>query len=217
MSPTITHRQRLEACLSNQTPDCVPVALWRHFPVDDQTPEGLARATLDYQNFFDFDLVKVTPASSFSIKDWGSEDVWEGHTEGTRQYTRRMVQQPQDWEQLQPLDPQKASHLSAQLECLRLIRRGLGPETPLLQTIFSPLAQAKNLVGGDRLIVHIRQNPEAVHAGLRTIQETTLQFLEAASKTGISGIFYAVQQATMARHKIASIFDSRTPLHERLC
>ena len=60
----ISHRQRLETCLSGDTPDRTPVALWRHFQVDDFTPVGLARATLAFQYSFDFDLVKVTPASS---------------------------------------------------------------------------------------------------------------------------------------------------------
>jgi uroporphyrinogen decarboxylase len=64
-----------------------------------------------------------------------------------------------------------------------------------VQTIFSPLAQAKNLVGPANLIAHLRQWPEAVHTGLRTITETTLRFLNEACKTGIAGIFYAVQHA----------------------
>jgi hypothetical protein len=36
----LNHRARLEACLTGQIPDRAPVALWRHFPVDDQTPTG---------------------------------------------------------------------------------------------------------------------------------------------------------------------------------
>ena len=42
---------------------------------------------------------------------------------------------------------------------------------PVLQTIFSPLAQAKNLAGGETLLVHMRQYPEAVLEGLQTITE----------------------------------------------
>jgi uroporphyrinogen decarboxylase len=191
-----TPRERIEACLKNDSAlDRPPVALWRHFPMDDQSPERLAAATLDFQHHYDFDLVKVTPASSFSIKDWGAEDAWEGHTEGTRRYTKRFVQKPQDWECLPVLDPRKAAHLSGQLTCLRLVKAGLDPETPLLQTIFSPLAQAKNLAGGDVLIAHLRQYPEAVLKGLGTIAETTRRFVEACLETGIDGVFYAVQHA----------------------
>ena len=76
----ITHRERLEACLSEATLDRVPIALWRHFPVDDQTPEALARAVIAFQRRYEFDLVKVTPASSFCVKDWGAQDEWRGAT-----------------------------------------------------------------------------------------------------------------------------------------
>ena len=192
---TLTHRQRLQACLADSTAlDRPPVALWRHFPVDDQDPETLAAATLAFQHHYDFDLVKVTPASSFSIKDWGAEDVWEGHTEGTRRYTKRVVENPQDWERLPVLSP-SSPHLARQLACLRDIHAGLPPETPLLQTIFSPLAQAKNLAGGERLVSHLRQHPEAVLKGLETIAETTRRFVEACMNIGIDGVFYAVQHA----------------------
>ncbi len=192
---TLTHRERLQACLTNDISlDRPPVALWRHFPVDDQTPETLAAATLDFQRHYDFDLVKVTPASSFSIKDWGAEDIWEGHTEGTRRYTRRVIEKPQDWEHLPVLSP-SSPHLARQLACLHYIRSDLAPETPLLQTIFSPLAQAKNLAGGERLLVHLRRQPESVLKGLETIAETTRRFVEACMKIGLDGVFYAVQHA----------------------
>ena len=174
--------------------DRPPVTLWRHFPVDDQSPERLAKATLHFQSVYDFDLVKVTPASSFSIRDWGAEDEWRGHTEGTRQYTKRVISDPRDWERLPVLDA-SAPHLAGQLACLRFIRAGLDSETPLLQTVFSPLAMAKNLAGNDTLIAHIRLYPEAVLKGLATIAETTRRFMEACLDTGIDGVFYAIQHA----------------------
>jgi len=149
---------------------------------------------LNFQRTYDFDLVKVTPASSFCAKDWGVEDEWMGDTEGTRRYTKRIIHDPHDWEKLPTLDP-TASHLAGQLDCLRFIRTELGPDTPLLQTIFSPLAQAKNLADNDTLITHLRLYPEAVRKGLATIAETTRRFVEACLDTGIDGIFYAIQHA----------------------
>lgn len=189
-----THKERIQACLNRETIDHPPVALWRHFPVDDQDPRLLADATLNFQRAYEFDLVKVTPASSFCLKDWGVEDQWTGQTEGTRVYTKRVIQDPRDWENLTILDP-SAPHLAGQLDCLRYIRAELGPDTPLLQTVFSPLAQAKNLAGNDVLIAHLRLYPEAVMKGLATIAETTRQFVEACLATDIDGVFYAIQHA----------------------
>lgn len=189
-----THRERILASIKGEIIDRPPVALWRHFPVDDQSPETLAAATLHYQQNYDFDIVKVTPASSFSLKDWGVDDEWVGDTEGTRRYIKRVIADPRDWEALPVLEP-ASLHLAAQLECLRLIRASLSADTPLLQTIFSPLAQAKNLAGNDLLMEHLRHHPSSVMKGLKTIAETTRLFIEAARATGIDGIFYAVQHA----------------------
>lgn len=190
----ITHRARIEKCLNGDAPDKTPIALWRHFPVDDQTPDGLARAIIEFQQIYDFDVVKVTPASSYCLKDWGVEDEWQGNTEGTRQYVRKVINSPEEWLNLPVLDPYKGA-LGNQISCLKIICNELGPDVPVLQTIFNPLAQAKNLVGGDTLLVHLRQYPEAVLEGLKAIAESTSRFIEAANKTGISGIFYAVQHA----------------------
>lgn len=189
----MTHIERMRACLEGQPTDRPPVALWRHFPVDDQEPGALAAAHIFFQKTYDFDLLKMTPASSFSVKDWGVEDAWEGNTEGTRTYTRHIIQQPGDWERLRALDA-RASHLMAQVQCLKEIKGALGSEVPLLQTVFSPLSQAKHLAGEGTLLLHLRQFPEAVERGLQVIAETTGRFIEEAGGY-VDGVFYAVQHA----------------------
>lgn len=193
-SSTISHRERLQATLAGQMPDRTPLALWRHFPVDDQTPAGLAAAAAAFQHAYDFDLIKVTPASSFCLKDWGVTDRWAGNPEGTREYTGRAIHSPQDWEKLAVLEPTQG-YLGQQLTSLNLLTSEFRPATPVIQTIFSPMAQAKNLVGGDTLIIHLRRYPEALHKGLEAITQTTLRFIEAARQTGIDGVFYAIQHA----------------------
>jgi uroporphyrinogen decarboxylase len=189
-----THKERIQACLSGEVPDRTPIALWRHFPVDDQNPESLAASTLHFQSTYDFDIVKVTPASSFAVIDWGVDDQWMGDAEGSRRYTKRVIHKPEDWEKLKPLDP-TSPHLAGQLYCLRLLKKNLPAETPIIQTIFNPLSQAKNLAGNETLLAHLQKHPEAVMKGLDAIAKTTTRFIEAARETGIDGIFYAVQHA----------------------
>lgn len=189
-----THRERIQACLNGEKTDKTPIAFWRHFPEEDQNPETLATATIKFQQTYGFDIVKVTPASSFAVKDWGAEDEWQNNPEGSRAYTKRVIQKPQDWETLKVLDP-STPHLTAQLQCLKLVREGIGAETPMLQTIFNPMSQAKNLAGNDLLLEHIKKHPNAVMKGLETITKTTVKFIEAAREIGIDGIFYAMQHA----------------------
>lgn len=188
-------RERLEAAIAGEQADRPPVAFWRHFPVDDQDPTQLARAIADFQERFDFDFVKVTPASSFCLKDWGARDRWEGATEGTRTYTHRVIEAPEDWTQLAPLDP-TAGHLGQQLRCLDELRERLGPDTPIVQTVFSPLSQAKNLAGRARLFEHLHRAPDQVDKGLESITDTVVAFVAAVMERAVDGIFYAVQHAS---------------------
>ena len=190
-----THRERIQSCIQNERTDRTPIALWRHFPHEDQNPKSLAKATLEFQQTYDFDIVKVTPASSFMVKDWGVEDEWQNNPEGSRTYTKHVIQTPQDWETLKPLDPLTSAHLSGQLACLRLIKQNLAPETPLIQTVFNPLSQAKYLAGNNLLLEHIQKYPEAVMKGLETITQTTVKFIEAVNDIGVDGVFYAIQHA----------------------
>jgi uroporphyrinogen decarboxylase len=148
-----------------------------------------------FQRQYDFDFIKVTPASSFCVRDWGVVDTWLGNREGTREYVRHPIQNPEDWHSLPVLDPEDGA-LGAQLHCLELIHQSVGDEVPYIQTVFNGLSQAKNLVGKGSLAAHLREHPEAVKAGLAAITETTVGFIQAARMRGISGLFFAVQHAS---------------------
>jgi uroporphyrinogen decarboxylase len=194
MTTTMTKRQRLEATFAGKAVDRPAVALWRHWPVDDQTSDNLARATLDFQRIYDFDFIKVTPSSNYCLADFGAETYWEGNQEGTRSWGPRLVQSPEDWTKLQPLDPHQGL-LGEVIKANSAIGQSVGEEVPFIQTIFNPLSQAKNLAR-ERLLSDIRQHPAAVKAGLATITESILRFVDALKPTGAAGIFLAVQHAT---------------------
>ena len=192
-----TKRERLQAAIEGEVADRPAVALWRHFPLDDQDPKALAEATAAFQRDYDFDFIKVTPASSFCLRDWGVEDEWRGSTEGTRDYTRRVIREIRDWSKLRVLDTESGA-LSDQLRCLDFLRQEVGSEVPIIQTIFSPLAQAKNLAGQTTLVDHLHRDPELVEIGLDTITQSVLAFIDSARSLDIDGIFYAVQHASYA-------------------
>jgi len=192
---SLSKRERLGKAIQGEAVDRVPVALWRHWPGDDQRATDLADATIAFQRRWDFDFVKVTPASSFCIIDYGVQDRWVGSLEGTREYVRRAVHRTLDWTELRVLAPDKGA-LGRQLEVLRLLNDAFHDDVPFIQTIFSPLAQAKNIAGKERLIEHMRTAPDRLKTGLNTITESTLRFIDAMRKSGVSGIFYAIQHAS---------------------
>ncbi len=215
MKARMTRRERLLATVAGEPTDRVAVALWRHFPGDDQRPADLAAATLTWQAQYDWDFIKVSPASSFCLVDWGIVTRFGGGDEGTREYINTVIHTPEDWERLPLLDPQ-AGALAAQLHCLELIRDGVGTEVPFIQTIFSPLAQARRLAGPDQLVVQMRQYPAAVHAGLETITRSTIAFVEACKAKGIAGIYYAIQWASYSVLSPAEYREFGEPYDRRI-
>ncbi len=192
--PIMKHSDRINRSIAGEPIDRTPVALWRHFPVEDQDASLLAKAVVRFQETYDFDLVKITPASSFCVKDWGVRDEWKGNPEGTREFVHQVITEPRDWSSIRPLSVSKGA-LADQLECIRLVKSALPPGTPILQTIFSPLSQAKNLVGRDKLVTHLRLWPAEVKIALEIIKETTINFINSCKTHGIDGIFFAVQHA----------------------
>ena len=195
MTQKLTHRERMERVISGEKPDRIPISFWRHFPVDDQTPEGLAKAVIGFQKHYDFDFVKVTPSSSFCLYDWGARDFWRGNSEGTRDYLEPVICSADDFGKITVLDPTKGK-LNEQLNCLALISETLPESTPFIQTVFSPLAQLKNLVGKINIGYFIRCFPSEALTLLKNISETTIRFIEECKKRNIDGVFYAIQQAT---------------------
>lgn len=189
------HREIIEKTLSGENTDGLPVAFWKHFPVDDQYPETLAKSTLEFQNIFDFDFLKITPSSSFCLKDWGAKDIWQGNVEGTRDYLGPVIKKPQDWLKLKSLNPLDG-FLGKQIECIKLVITNSDKHTPIIQTVFNPLSQAKNLAGRNNLFYHMRKYPEHLHHGLSVIKESTARVIEACSTLGVDGVFYAVQHAS---------------------
>lgn len=191
---SMSKRARLEATFAGEAVDRPPVALWRHWPVDDQRGPELARATLTFQQNYDFDFIKVTPNNNYCVAGYGAQSTWIGNEEGTYVWGPRVIREPEDWTLLRPLEPDEGL-MGEVLEANRLIGQAVDGDVPFICTIFNPLTQAKNLAG-DRLVAHLRQSPDAVKAGLAVITESMLRFIDALQETGAAGIFLAVQHAS---------------------
>jgi uroporphyrinogen decarboxylase len=189
----MTHRERIVATLAGGEVDRPAISLWRHFGGIDMTSEGLADAMIGFQAAFDFDFVKFMPTGTYTIIDWGAETAWEPNDTGIRTVKRLPVRAPEDWARLTDLDT-SADVLGMVNDALSATVRAIGRDTPVLQTIFSPLSTARKL-GGSATLAHMRQDPEAFAIGLATIERVTARLVSDAIERG-ADIFYAVQSGS---------------------
>jgi len=190
----VTKRERVYAAIDGKPVDRPPVALWRHFPTDDHKADALAQAHAAFQKAYDWDFLKITPASSFYGDDWGLKASYRPNREGTRHYTDRPVKKETDWPKLKRLDVTTGSH-GRELHAIRALRKML-PDDILLASVFSPLTIARTLAGETALLRYLRDSIDEMHEGLDVIAEATAKFSEECLVAGADGIFLATQCAS---------------------
>lgn len=191
-------RERLETILAGEVADRVPVAVWRPFPGDDQRSADFAQCIIDYQVQFDWDFIQIIPADNTLVIDYGVQDEWQGAADGSRVVLRSPIRRSLDWTELRPLDPLRGE-MAKQLECLRLVQRRFGADVPILFTIYSPMAQARRLVGDAAFVRYLRQRSDRVRTSLNILLESTLRFIEQLATLEISGIVYVIEHADYDR------------------
>jgi uroporphyrinogen decarboxylase len=193
-SGQMTKVERLRATLAGQETDRSPISFWHHFPGQDRTVSDLVGATLEFQERFDLDLIKLMPTGMFSIADYGAIITPRDDDMGTTQVAQTPIASPNDWARL-PVARADQGELAAQVEVVRRIRAALGADVPLIQTVFSPLTMAHKLAG-DVFFDHLRTAEELVQQGLERFAEDCVSYGRACLDAGADGFFFATQDAS---------------------
>ena len=187
----MSKRERVRAALQGNPVDRPPISFWRHFLEKETSAAGLAEAMLGFQRTYDWDFMKVNPRACYHAEPWGCRFQFSGQPHIGPKLIEAAIKSPDDWRRIKPLLP-TSSAFGEQLEALRLIRDGLHGEVPFIETIFTPLSVAGQLVGSDDVMrEHLRQYPEQVHEALQAITLTFERFAKACLDVGVDGLFYA--------------------------
>lgn len=191
----MNHWDRLQEQLRGNAPDCLPIALWRHWPDVDDDPRALAMATMRWQRRYDFDLVRYMPSSTVSAEHWGAGVAYRANVYGTKAVERHAVTAPEQWRSLRPAGN---ASLAACNDGVKQVADALGGTVPLLQTVTSPLLTAWELAG-DALFDHMQLAPDAVESALAGIAEESAAFAVEAIRSGACGIALVVDRAVANR------------------
>ncbi len=196
----MTRKERIKAALAGKQVDRVPIALWRHWPVDDQDAELLAERALEFQQKYDWDLIKIPPSSTYCIDDYGARHEYRAVRSGNwllgeRNYVERVIKRIEDWDLIKPLDVRTGTYGQI-LRCLRIVIERRDPNTPVIQTIFNPIGMARFLAGDEAYLVHLRRDPKRLERALTALTETCANFARASIAKGADGIFLSTAAAS---------------------
>lgn len=190
----MTPRERIQRLIAGEPVDRPAVSVWRHFYHRETTAEGLSSAMLEFQRQYNWDFMKINPRASYHMEDWGNQLRWSTEEFKKHEKTKFAVENVTDWDKIQSL-PVNAPVLSELLESIAQIRKGVGPDLPLLMTVFTPLSIAGDLVKDDQtLLDHIAEDRARVIGALERITETFCRYVAELRNAGADGLFYATTQ-----------------------
>lgn len=189
------YRELLQSCLSGEVLSVSPVSAWRHKPQLDQTIEGFAKATVAEQRLFDFDFVKLTPASTWQSIDNGLVDCWNHDYLGRREIVKHNITQYSDWACI-PTRNVWQGFTGNVLQAAKLTKALLPAQVPLLVTVFNPFFQAVQQSSLPLLLQTQQAAPAFLAEGLNRLLDNTLSLITALIELGVDGIFFVSQHAS---------------------
>jgi len=202
-------KERFDALLSGEQADRPIVSGWRHFLDKEQSANDLAEATIAYTKKFDWDWVKVNPRATYYAEVWGNTYDFNDYRSVFPKQTRATIETPLDVWDIHVKRATQSAPLVEQLNAARLVREGL-PDTPMIQTVFSPLTVLLFLIGQSSYVTDpiygsnhkinlttlLTEQRAGVHHALHAISMTLADYVQELGVCGIDGIFYAVTGTT---------------------
>ncbi|MGH7903337.1 MAG: uroporphyrinogen decarboxylase family protein [Candidatus Dormibacteraceae bacterium] len=186
-------RDRIRSALALERPDRPPVGAWNHAYDREWSPSQLAAYTVGRARDLGWDYVKFQPRATCFAEALGGEYRPSGSTREGPVLVRPAIGEVDGWSRLPAVDASVAA-LADQVDAIGRVARELGPSTPVIQTVFSPITVATYLAGGseDRVLADLRAHPDAVRPALDRIADLLVDFGLRSVRAGAAGVFYAV-------------------------
>ena len=170
----MSRTERVMAAVRGEPVDRLPVCFWHHFQPNG-SGRALAEATLRFfDETFDLDIAKVMPDLPYPFPN-GS------------------IQTIDDWRLFEPIDRERSRYFTQRNEAVQVLRDELGYETPIVMTLFNPLAEAMYAAGRERFLAHAREAPTVIHEALSVIAENLRAHARDVIDAGADGVFFALQ------------------------
>jgi uroporphyrinogen decarboxylase len=176
----MTRTERVQAAVNGAEVDRIPVCFWHHFQ-----PEGSGRAMAEatlrfFDDEFDLDIAKVMPDIPYP-------------------FPRKSISSVDDWRLLEPIDPVRSRYFRERAEAVALLRDVLGFDTPVIMTVFSPLAEVMYAARDqEQFLAHTQEHPVVIHEALSIVAENLAAHIRDIIAAGADGVFFALQGCTRA-------------------
>ena len=114
------------------------------------------------------------------------------------------IERPSDWRGM----PVRGEELfGPQLEVVEGIVRAAAAEAVVVVTLYSPFMCACQAVGEETALRHIREDPDAVAAGMEIVTRSLMTFVRGCIGLGVDGFYHSTQGGESRRLADRALFD----------
>lgn len=201
----MTKRERVNLVLEGKLADRPPVTAYRHFPKQERKPEDLANIMLDWQEKYDWDIVKMHPAATYMQEVWGDEFDYINYQQEI--FPTKIKHGAKDASDLSIFTKKTVDEpvLKDAIKTVKLIKEGLKEDVPVFQTLFTPLMTISSVLDFPMVRRHFPADPkdngifellknreEEMLEALENVTDTYIEYWRAMRKeTGVDGVFLA--------------------------
>jgi uroporphyrinogen decarboxylase len=179
MTKMPTKMQRFLAAVRGEPVDYPPSVAWCNFVTDAVDGKENARRQLAFYEACDWDFCKV-------MNDYRLSPPAGMETLDTPADMLRFAKQPMS-----------DRIFAEQLDCLRIMRARLGPDVPLVDTLFEPFFSLLFAVGFSKA-VFIRSHPDEAARMLDALTATFVDYVAELKKIPVDGVLYATNACILA-------------------
>lgn len=172
----MNRKERFAAAVEGRETDRPPVTAWVHFHSEHLSGEDTAQLHLKFLREYEWDVAKVMNDYRYPAPA-GLEQL--DSADAMRQFRRLSLDAPS---------------FTRQLATIRTMRRELGPDWPILDTLFAPYLQVLLSVGPANAGA-IPQHHDAALEMLDVVTETLCNYVAASREAGADGFFMSVNGA----------------------
>jgi uroporphyrinogen decarboxylase len=190
-------RERVMAAIKGQPVDRVPFSLWLHDFSREYSSSALAEETIRLYEAYDWDFLKPQSRPYCFNELWGQQFLRSRRSSAWPVVTHYGLEVAEEIASL-PTPDVTAGALDEQLRAYQAVKAHVGPDVPVVATVFSPLMVAGFMManGAPEMRRLMTAAPAMLEKGLQTIAEALEIHVRRCVGAGIDGIFYATTAAT---------------------
>jgi len=192
--------ERVVACLSHKEADRVPVypilsgvtrklvdASYEKWSTDAET---CANALLKAAETYDQDCIVTLIDLSVECDAWGQKLIFHENDAAHPDPEQLMIQDIEDYAKIKKVDYRQSKRMMMHIDTCRRVVEGSKGERPVVAFVFGPLGVLSMLRNQQDMYMDLYDDPDAVKAAAREVNETLKEYCLALIETGVNAIMF---------------------------